>query len=175
MAINQNHLFEDLNGIKCSIVEKNASRERTDFLRRILEYNHYTVIIVPSPPPPPPKAAPAPPPAPAAAAPTPAVAPAPTTSTSDPAPAAAPSPSPAAAAPAALPTPAAPTPTVPQTPPPPPPETFTIGVTDTTFNPTNAIFGRLLKFPGGHIVTLAYWQQKETSPDDEVPYFDAKY
>ena len=128
MAINQNHLFEELGGIKCSIVEKNATPARTDFLRRLLEYNRYTVVVVPSPPP---KAAPAP------------------------------------AAPAAE--------TPPSTPPPPPaplpPETFTIGVTDVSFNPTNAIFGRLLKTPDGHIVTLAYWQQKAAESHDEVPYF----
>jgi hypothetical protein len=52
------------------------------------------------------------------------------------------------------------------------PQTFTIGVTDVTFNPTNAIFGRLLKAPGGHVVTLAYWQQKEPISDDEVPYYE---
>lgn len=130
MAINQNHLFEELGGIKCSIVEKNATPARTDFLRRLLEYNRYTVVVVPSPPP---KAAPAP----------------------------------------AAPAPAAETP--PSTPPPPPaplpPETFTIGVTDVSFNPTNAIFGRLLKTPDGHIVTLAYWQQKAAESHDEVPYF----
>ncbi len=51
------------------------------------------------------------------------------------------------------------------------PETFTVGVTDVAFNPINAIFGRLLKAPGGHIVTLAYWQQKETVSHDEIPYF----
>ena len=45
----------------------------------------------------------------------------------------------------------------------PPPETYTVGVTDVTFNSINAIFGRLLKLPGGHIVTLAYWQQKENN------------
>jgi hypothetical protein len=45
MAINQNHLFEELNGIKCGIVEKNVSRERAEFLKKILEYNHYTVVI----------------------------------------------------------------------------------------------------------------------------------
>ncbi|MDP4150312.1 MAG: hypothetical protein Q8927_09770 [Bacteroidota bacterium] len=133
MAINQNHLFEELGGVKCAIVEKNATPARVDFLRRILEYNRFTVVVVPSPPP---KVAPAPPPPPAA---------------------------PAATAPAA-----------PAVPPPPPPETFTIGVTDVTFNPTNAIFGRLLKAPGGHTVTLAYWQQRESTPDDEVPYFSTK-
>jgi hypothetical protein len=42
------------------------------------------------------------------------------------------------------------------------------------FNPVNAVFGRLLKTPGGHIVTLAYWQQQEKESDDERPYFDGK-
>ncbi|MEO5647704.1 MAG: hypothetical protein ABIQ56_05040, partial [Chitinophagaceae bacterium] len=51
MAINQNHLFEDLEGVKCAIVEKNATKERVDFLKEILGYNQYTVIVVASPPP----------------------------------------------------------------------------------------------------------------------------
>lgn len=129
MAINQNHQFEELNGVKCAIVEKNVPAKRVDFLRRLLEYNGYTVVAVPSPPP---KAAPtvAPPPA---SAPTEATAP-------DPAP--------------------------------PAPETFTVGVTNVMFNPINAVFGRLLKTPDGHTVTLAYWQQKGTEPDDEKPYFE---
>ena len=126
MAINQNHLFEDLDGVKCAIVEKNASKERVAFLKKILEYNRYKVIVVPSPPP---KAAPA------AAA------------TADP--------ESVAAVPAVA-----------------PPETFTVGVTDVMFNATNAVFGRLLKLPGGHIVTLAYWQQKDNISQDEIPYFE---
>src|SRR5579871_3635108 len=109
MAINQDHLFEELNGVKCAIVEKNAAGARVDFLRSLLEYNRYTVVVVPSPPP---KAAPA---APAAAA-------VPGTETAPP--------------------------------PAPTPETFTVGVTDVMFNPVNAIFGRLLKTPDGHRVTL---------------------
>ena len=125
MPINQNHLFEDLNGVKCSIVEKNASKERVDFLKSILEYNQFTVVIIPSPPP---KLAPAP------------------ASTDQATPVADP----------------------------PVPETFTIGVTDVMFNPTNAIFGRLLKAPGGHTITLAYWQQKENESRDDVPYFNNK-
>jgi len=145
MAINQNHLFEELNGVKCAIVEKNVLPARVEFLRRILEYNRFTVVVVPSPPP---KAAPA------AATP----------------PAATPN---AAASPAAAtpPVPAA-TPDAPAAPPPPPPpETFTIGVTDVVFNPINAIFGRLLHTPEGHVVTLAYWQQKDKDSNDTVPYF----
>ena len=136
MAINQNHLFEELNGVKCAIVEKNVAGERVDFLRKILEYNRYTVVVVPSPPP---KAAPA------AAAAVPAA----------PAPAEGSGPVSTAAS--------APT-----------PETFTVGVTDVMFNAVNAVFGRLLKMPGGHIVTLAYWQQQENEPDNEKPYFDGR-
>ena len=128
MAINQNHLFEDLDGVKCAIVEKNASKERVAFLQKILEYNRYKVMVVPSPPP---KVAAAP--------------------------AAAVDPATLAVLPAEA---------------PPPPETFTVGVTDVMFNATNAVFGRLLKLPGGHIVTLAYWQQKENISHDEIPYFD---
>ena len=142
MAINQNHLFEELNGVKCAIVEKNVAGERVDFLRRILEYNRYTVVVVPSPPP---KVVPA-----AAAVPGVPAAPAPAEG-SGPADAAAP----AAAAPVS--------------------ETFTVGVTDVMFNAVNAVFGRLLKAPGGHIVTLAYWQQRENESDDEKPYFDGRY
>jgi len=133
MAINQNHLFEDLNGVKCSIVEKGVVPGRVDFLRCILEYNGYDVVVVPSPPP---KIAPAPAPA----------------QTVDPVAGGEGQPS--------VPTP------------PPTPETFTVGVTDVMFNATNAIFGRLLKAPGGHTVTLAYWQQKESESRDEVPYFE---
>jgi hypothetical protein len=134
MAINQNHLFEELNGVKCAIVEKNVTGERVDFLRRILEYNRYTVVVVPSPPP---KAVPA-----AAAG-----------SATVPAPAGGADP-----ADAAVPTPA----------------TFTVGVTDVMFNAVNAVFGRLLKAPGGRIVTLAYWQQQENEPDNDRPYFDGR-
>lgn len=127
MAINKNHEFEELDGVKCAIVEKNALQQRVDFLKPLLELNKYTVVVVASPPP---KTA-------AAAT---------TTATTD----------------------------VPVETAPPPPATFTIGVTDVTFNPTNAIFGRLLKTYNGHIVTLAYWQQKETVSRDNVPYFSKK-
>jgi hypothetical protein len=32
----------------------------------------------------------------------------------------------------------------------------------------------LLKAPDGHVVTLAYWQQKEKEADDEKPYFEGR-
>jgi hypothetical protein len=132
MAINKNHEFEELDGVKCGIVEKNVSPERVSFLKKILEYNNFTVVVVPSPPP---KAASVPVAKPAAEG------------------------EPAAPAPEPVP--------IPQT-----PETFTVGVTDYTFNPVNAIFGRLLKAPGGHVVTLAYWHQKENISHDETPYYE---
>lgn len=134
MAINKNHEFEELNGIKCAIVERNVSKERTGFLNQLLQYNQYTVVVIPTPTLPA-KAVPA-------------------------------KPAPATASANQENVSATPVP-----PPAPQPETFTVGVTDVTFNPINAIFGRLLKAPGGHIVTLAYWQQKEKISHDEIPYF----
>lgn len=134
MAINKNHEFEDLGTSKCAIVEKNASAERVQFLKTLLEFNKYEVVVVDSPAP---KTAPA-------------------------APVAAPvegeAPAPAPATPAT----------------PPAPTTFTIGVTDLCFNATNAIFGRQLKTTDGHIVSLAYWQEKESISNDEIPYFENK-
>jgi hypothetical protein len=133
MAINKNHEFEELNGVKCAIVEKNASAERVAFLKNLLEFNKYHVMVVASPSP---KVT---------------AAPAPKTDVA----------TEGSTQPQAEPIPQLPV-----------PETFTIGVTDVTFNPTNAIFGRLLKTPNGHIVTLAYWYQKETVSNDEVPYYE---
>jgi hypothetical protein len=135
MAINKNHEFEELGGVKCAIVEKNASKERVAFLKDLLETNHFEVVVVASPPP---KAA-------------------------------------AAAKPTSLPPEGT---TLPQTPNPEPqtvaPETFTVGVTNLAFNPTNAIFGRLLRTKDGHMVTQAYWYQKEKVSHDEIPYYEQK-
>jgi hypothetical protein len=125
MAINQNHLSEEVNGVKCAIVEKNVSAERASFLKQLLLFNKYSVEVAASPPP---KMA---------------------------------APVPVAEGVAASPVPAV-------------PETFTVGVTDMMFNPINAIFGRLLHAPDGHVVTLAYWYQRDKLPNDEVPYYNEK-
>jgi hypothetical protein len=124
MALNKNHEFEELNGVRCGIVEKNVNPERVAFLKDLLEYNGYSVMAVPT------------------------------------------------AAPKAAPAPAPKEGEVVAPPPPPAPETFTVGVTDYTFNTINAIFGRMLKTKDGHIVTQAYWQQKEASSHDEIPYYE---
>jgi len=136
MAINKNHEFEELNGVKCGIVEKNVFPERAKFLKELLELNGYTVVVAPSPPP---KVAAAP------------VSPAVVSTEAG--------------------TVAAPPPPPPPPPAPPAPETFSVGVTDVTYNTTNAIMGRLLRTKEGHKVTLAYWQQKAAESFDDVPYF----
>ena len=126
MAINKNHEFEDLEGIKCSVVEKNINRPRVEFLKNLLVHNGFTVVVVPSPPP---KAAAA---KPAAEGEAPVMQP--------------------ELAPIENPT-------------------FTLGVTDLTFNAINAIFGRLLKTPSGNIVTQAFWNQQEAVSNDDEPYY----
>ena len=129
MAINKNHEFEELDGVKCGIVEKNVSPARVYFLKKLLEYNKFTVVVVPSPPP--------------------KVAAAPVAKVAE-GEVAPPPPPPAPAA----------------------PETFTVGVTDYTYNTINAIYGRLLKTPDGHVVTMAYWHQKEAVSQDNIPYYE---
>lgn len=52
----------------------------------------------------------------------------------------------------------------------PAPTQFTVGVTDMTFNATNAIFGRFLRTKEGKVVTLAYWKGEDPEARD-VPYF----
>jgi hypothetical protein len=51
MAINQNHLFEEIDGVRCAVVEKNCKPERVDFLKSLLELNGYNVVVVGTPPP----------------------------------------------------------------------------------------------------------------------------
>ena len=102
MAINKNHEFEELDGTKCAIVEKNVNADRVHFLTDLLMHNGYSVISVPTPN----------------------------------------------------------------------AETFTVGVTDYTFNTTNAIYGRALHTASGQVVTPAYWKQLDTTIDDEVPYYE---
>ncbi|MCX6189421.1 MAG: hypothetical protein NTW54_07455 [Bacteroidetes bacterium] len=129
MAINTNHTTEDLNEVKCAVVEKNISKERAEYLKDILEVNKFTVVIAASAPPKAAKTA---------------------------APKADDAPVEEIAAP------------ISQT----EPASYTIGVTNLSFNSTNAIFGRLLKTRDGHIVTLAYWNQEGTVSHDEIPYYE---
>ena len=137
MAINKNHEFEELDGVKCSIVEKAATAERVHFLKNLLTTNGFIVVVVSNTPP---KAISS------------------ATENID------------------VPTVASleddtnkaysvPENVV---------ETFKVGVTDYTFNATNAIFGRALKTSNGKIVTQAYWLQKEQENEEEIPYYNFK-
>ena len=46
----EGHVVEELNAVRCSIVEKNVSPERLEFLKKLLEHNGYTVMTAPTPP-----------------------------------------------------------------------------------------------------------------------------
>ncbi len=120
MAINRNHEFEDLNGIKCSIAARNVSAQRAAFLKSLLEHNGYTVVIARN-----------------------------EIKTAQPAESDR----------------ASSENTSPES------ELFTVGVTDLTFNPINAIYGRMLRTAENKIVTAAYWNEQEKESDDSVPYF----
>jgi hypothetical protein len=167
------HALEDINGVRCAVVEKNVTPERTAFLKKLLEENGYTVMVAPSPPP---KVVAKPTP-PAAAAPPTAAAPplAPTTaqSTGSATPAAPPTPPPLSAAPPGTDTGTSTgtgtsTPSAPPAATPPVPETFTVGVTDFLFHPMLAIYERALKTPEGKFVTVDYWNQQ---PEKEDKYY----
>ncbi len=46
MALNKGkHIVEEIEGVRCSVVEKGVSPERTDFLRKLLELNGYSVKV----------------------------------------------------------------------------------------------------------------------------------
>ena len=65
----------------------------------------------------------------------------------------------------------APAPVVEAPAPPPPPDTYTVGVTDLTFSPINAVYNRELKTFKGEIVTVNYWKQLEAAPKEEEWYW----
>ena len=48
----EGHIVEEISGTRCSIVEKNVSPDRVEFLKKLLEYNGYTVVVAQTPPPP---------------------------------------------------------------------------------------------------------------------------
>lgn len=128
MALNPNHTFEDLGDKKCSIVEKNCTHDRADFLNKLLAHNGFEVVVVKSP-------------SPKAAKP---VTPIIEGANAD--------------VPVVVET------TIPV-------ETYSVGVTDLTFNPANAVFNRDLKTPKGDVVTNAYWKQQEAAPKADEWYW----
>jgi hypothetical protein len=45
MAINPYHTVEEINGIRCSVIEKGISKERADFLKDILESSGMKIVL----------------------------------------------------------------------------------------------------------------------------------
>ena len=137
----EGHIVEELSGTRCSIVEKNVSPERVEFLKTLLEHNGYTVIVAPTPPPP---AKPAPKP----------VAPSVSSEGGVPVPATLPLSGGAGGG---------------QTPPPPvAPNTFTVGVTNISFHPMLAVYERSLFTTQRKPVSIAYWNQE---PEKETELY----
>lgn len=47
MALNKGkHIVEEIEGVRCSLVEKGVSPERTEFLKKLLALNGYDVKVV---------------------------------------------------------------------------------------------------------------------------------
>jgi hypothetical protein len=46
MAINPHHTIEELNGTRCSVIEKKIAQDRAVYITRILESSNQTVISI---------------------------------------------------------------------------------------------------------------------------------
>jgi hypothetical protein len=53
-----------------------------------------------------------------------------------------------------------------------PPTTFTVGVTDLSFSPVNAVYNRELRTSSGAIVTTDYWKQREEVTGNRKWYWE---
>lgn len=45
MSLKAKHIVEEINGIRCTVVEKGISPERVDFLKNVLEFNKFEVQV----------------------------------------------------------------------------------------------------------------------------------
>jgi len=45
MTLKAKHIVEEINGTRCTIVEKGATAGRVDFLKELLEFNKYEVLV----------------------------------------------------------------------------------------------------------------------------------
>ncbi|MCX6240146.1 MAG: hypothetical protein NTY07_21835 [Bacteroidia bacterium] len=45
MTLKAKHIVEEINGTRCSIVEKGATADRIDFLKKLLEFNKFEVFV----------------------------------------------------------------------------------------------------------------------------------
>ncbi len=45
MPLKAKHIVEEINGVRCTIVEKGAAQKRVDFLKDLLEFNKFEVLV----------------------------------------------------------------------------------------------------------------------------------
>lgn len=45
MPLKAKHIVEEINGIRCTLVEKGATPERVEFLKNLLEFNQFIVQV----------------------------------------------------------------------------------------------------------------------------------
>ncbi len=49
MTLKAKHIVEEIKGIRCTIIEKGANADRVEFLKKLLEFNKYEVLIADEP------------------------------------------------------------------------------------------------------------------------------
>jgi hypothetical protein len=49
MTLKAKHIVEEINGIRCTIIEKGATKERVNFLKDILIFNNFEVLMAEEP------------------------------------------------------------------------------------------------------------------------------
>lgn len=49
MTLKAKHIVEEIKGIRCTIIEKGATAGRVDFLKKLLEFNKYQVLVADEP------------------------------------------------------------------------------------------------------------------------------
>ena len=51
MVLKAKHIVEEINGTRCTIVEKGATANRVEFLKSLLEFNQFEVMVAEEPSP----------------------------------------------------------------------------------------------------------------------------
>ena len=49
MTLKAKHIVEEIKGTRCTIIEKGASADRIEFLKTLLEFNKYEVLVADEP------------------------------------------------------------------------------------------------------------------------------
>jgi len=49
MTLRAKHIVEEIKGTRCTIIEKGASAGRVEFLKNLMEFNHFGIIIAEEP------------------------------------------------------------------------------------------------------------------------------